>query len=391
MNKKKEEKLDEILYDSLSPIYEPAQELNRQILEGRPKEAIIMKHPRFTKTAAAAAIACIIAVGGTAYAAYRYLSPSQVAEQVSDNNALADAFQSSSAIASDEAQTSNGYDIRLLGLVSGSGLSPYVDEGQVDGLKDRQTYAALAISRTDGTAIDPEDGGKCISPLINGVDWKTANNGTLDAGLHWFVEEGVLYELLECDDLEIFAGRGVQIGVVENFGDETSAFSMDADTGIYKKNESYTGTCALFDLPLDRSKADEKAADAYIRDLLSGAKEEDTSGASEEEETPEEKAGREFSERLAGSGDEAAFLEKNAKPVAGSKKTLEMDAEGLVDFYLKADDGEDSGTVYVKDLKTDVPKPLCITGSTLEDMVIHMFTLHKDGSVTYEAYTPAIK
>lgn len=383
MNKK----LDDILYDSLSPIYEPDSELNRQILEASSKEVLTMKHFKFRKTAAAAVMACIVAVGGmTAYAAYRCLSPSQIAGEVSDNNALAKAFESDSAIAVDETQTSGDYNITLLGLVSGAGLSPYIDEEQTGSLDEKQSYAALAISRTDEQPMEEEN--KCISPLINGVDWMVANNGTMDAGLHWFVKDGVVYELLECDNLEIFAGRGVQIGVVDSFGNESSAFTMDEKTGVYKKNDGYEGTCALFDLPLDKSKGDEKAAEAYIEKLMAG--EEDSSVTDEAsetdgaEKTPGELAYDKYMEELDAADDQMAFLEEHAEPVEGSRRTLTMDEEGLVDFKQDTDEG----TVYVKGLETGVPTLMCISGGMLPDTLLHVFTLNEDGSVTYEAYAP---
>jgi len=375
MNKK----LDKMLYASLSPVHEPDPELNRRILERHSKEVIIMKHFRFTKTAAAAVMACIVAVGGiSSYAAYRYLSPAQIAKEVSDNQALEQAFESGGAIPLNENQSSGGLDITLLGLVSGAGLSPFVDIEQTGSLDDKQTYAAIAISRKDGGDIGEDS--KCVSPLINGVDFMTANNGTLDAGLHWFIKDNVLYELLECDNLEIFAGRGVQIGVVDSFGNETSAFSMDEKTGAYKKNEEYTGTSALFDLPLDQSKADETAADAYIKKLMS---QKDQDEENSEKLTPEEKALEQFLSDLKESEDPIAFLKERASLLEDSRQTLQMDEEGITTFqYDKTE-----GTVYAAGLETGRPTMQCVTGDgTIKNSVIHMFTRNQDGSVTYEAY-----
>ena len=71
----------------------------------------------------------------------------------------------------------------------------------------------------------------CIAPLIGGVDVRKLNAATMNEGLTWFEKDGVIYELIECDNLEIFAGYGVQLGVVDEFGDETTAFQMDAESG----------------------------------------------------------------------------------------------------------------------------------------------------------------
>ena len=54
-----------------------------------------------------------------------------------------------------------------------------------------------------------------VAPLINGVSVLMPMQQTMDETLTWFCKDGVLYELIECDDLEIFADRGVQLGIVE--------------------------------------------------------------------------------------------------------------------------------------------------------------------------------
>lgn len=77
-----------------------------------------------------------------------------------------------------------------------------------------------------------------------------------------------MYELIECDSLEKFAGRGVQIGVVDSFAEENQAFAMD-ESGKYQKKTDYEGTNFLFDLPLDPAKADEQAAEQYLKELES--------------------------------------------------------------------------------------------------------------------------
>lgn len=47
----------------------------------------------------------------------------------------------------------------------------------------------------------------CISPLIGGVPFEEANNETLKTEMTWFEQDGVMYELVACDDLEVFADR----------------------------------------------------------------------------------------------------------------------------------------------------------------------------------------
>lgn len=375
MNKK----LEELLYDALLPEEEPDPKLNRQIFEKRFKEASAMRQYQIKKMAAAVAV-CVLAVGSiTAYAAYHFLTPSQIAAEVADNHALAKAFESEDAVLVNETQTSGNYEITLLGLVSGSDLALCVDGDEAEGLKDSRTYAAVAVKRTDGMIKQEER--KCVSPLLNGVEWMVANNGTMDVGLHWFEKEGVIYELLECDNLEMFAGRGVQVGVVDEFCDETEAFFLDKQTGAYKKKADYTGTNALFDLPLDKAKADEQAADAYIEKLKNPPEEE-----LDEEEMVDDADYEKYVSDFQAAEDEAAFLKETA--ILKSSEVLKVDKDGMVEF---GNDEGVSGTVDVSEFEQGVPTSGAITGGTLEDTEIHMFTVNADGTVTYEVYVPKVK
>lgn len=114
------------------------------------------------------------------------------------------------------------------------------------------------------SVTDPDYETFCVSVLINGKSFMKVNNGTLNAGASAIVQDGIHYQLLECDNLEIFSDMGGSIGVVESFGNETSAFHYDETTGIYRINTDYEGIHALFKLPLDPSKADHQAAKEYF-------------------------------------------------------------------------------------------------------------------------------
>lgn len=235
-------------------------------------------HPT-RKLIAASACAILLLGGSSAYAAYHFLSPSQIADEVADNGALSRAFAGEDAVSVNETQQSNGYDITLLGLVSGEKLELCVPQETRVNVSKSHTYAAVAIAKSDGT--DMEYRNFFVAPLINGVSVLDANAATMDETLTWFCKDGVLYELIECDDLEIFADRGVQLGIVDSFGSETAAFRMDNESGSYRKVEDYAGTIALFTLPLDTTKADPAAAEEYLKKLeeaAAGAEAADTEG-----------------------------------------------------------------------------------------------------------------
>lgn len=258
--------IDDLLYETLQENDEPSPMLNRQILNNAYLEENRMKTRKVKKLAAAAIVLGIALAGtGTAYAAYRYLHPSQIAEQVSDNNALAKAFEGEDAIEINETQSSNGYDITLLGMVTGKGLELCIPTEKKQEIKPEYSYAAFAIGKSDGSTM--EDKSFCIAPLIDGVPFAEGNAATLDVFSTWFVRDGILYQLMRCDNLQIFADRGVWVSVVDSFGDEVAAFQMDAESGAYSKVEAYEGTAALFALPFDVTKADPIAAGAYLDNI----------------------------------------------------------------------------------------------------------------------------
>lgn len=269
--------IDELLYEVLKEEEAPSLRLNRQILRKACLEGNNMNMRKVNRVAAAAIALSIAMVGTvTTYATYRYLHPSQIASQVSDNNALAKAFESEDAIEVNETQRSNGYEITLLGIVTGRGLEPYIPKEKIEEIQPEYTYAAFSIRKIDGSAI--ENRNFCIAPLIGGVPFMEGNAATLDVFSTCFVQDGILYELVQCDNLQIFADRGVWMSVVDFFGEERAAFQMDAATGAYSKVENYDGTSALFRLPLDGSKADKSAAEAYLDTIRKKAKDEAKEG-----------------------------------------------------------------------------------------------------------------
>ena len=263
--------MDELLKQNLLSDCVPDESLNASILE-KAKETQTMKHKTFRSGAAAAAAIAILAVGSvSAYAAYRYLTPSQVADEITDGGALAKAFESKDAVLVNETQKTAGYDITLMGLVSGKDLMPVAPEDSLDGISKEKTYAVLAIAKEDGSPMpgmqDDDYQIFCASALVKGKSFMDVNNGTLNAGAYAFEQDGVQYQILECDNLEIFANIGVYVGVVESFGQESHAFTMDKETGEYRVDESYDGMKALFTIPLDKSKADDAAAEKFFQEI----------------------------------------------------------------------------------------------------------------------------
>ncbi|MDE6851202.1 MAG: hypothetical protein K2J67_01770 [Lachnospiraceae bacterium] len=388
-------KMEELLYDSLKPIDEPDPEVNRRILEWRSKES--MRKISFRKSVVAAAVVCVVAVSSiTAVAAYRYLKPSEIAEEMAENDALAKAFDSQDAVKINETQRNDTYEVTLLGMVSGAGLELFMPEDSEDTLQQDYTYVVMAVAHTDGTAVTQDDQ-KCISPLIHGVDWMIANNGTLNTGLTWFIKDGVMYEMIECDSLEKFAGRGVQIGVVDSFAEENQAFAMD-ESGKYQQKADYEGTNFLFDLPLDPSKGDEQAAEQYLKELEEELDSEDESDAEEDIDDTEDPEITEFQKlerRYRNKDDEAGFLRKYAEVIPGTRQVLKVDKEGYVHYEVKDSSGDSSeGSFLAEEIQLEAGKQAIIGGGwgeTLDSMRLDVITKTEDGTLIFEEYRPAQK
>lgn len=392
MNKKSDEKLDRILKEALTKEENPSPMLNRQVLKMVQNNSVHMEEngmdrkKKLTKVAAVAVIVLgiMIAGGGTVYAAYRYLLPSQIAQNVAGNDRLAKAFESNSAIRIDESQTSGDYIFNLLGMVSGSEIEPYVTEDTQDKLSDKKTYAAVAISKQDGSKMTKDS--FCVSPLIGGVPFMVANNATLDTFLIWFEQDGVIYELIECDDLEKFADKGVWISVVEDFGDETAAYVMDTDSGSYSKNESYEGVSALFKIPFDESKADKTAADQYIKNLEEKMELNDTEEPSDSDTERMEVIDQLRTELENMTLDE---IEVKYKEVKEHEVTAKPDANGYINLTYLDDEGIACGMEGLVDALIPNDKDYMPTLFMEGDNATYGFEIiirNEDGSFTLKEY-----
>ncbi len=222
----------------------------------------------------AAAAACIcLTVGATTltgFAAYRLLSALSVAEQAGDSR-LAEAFAEPDAVLLNESQTYGEYRVTLVGIVSGEHLSQseYFDGESGEILADR-TYAVTAIERADGEPMPGtwEDAyGELsffASPLVQGLDPAWYNAASLNGGYREMWRDGVLYRLVECDDVEIFADRTLYFCVNEGSFYDRAAYAYDPKSGRISREEGYDGLNALFVLPVPEEKADPEKAEAYL-------------------------------------------------------------------------------------------------------------------------------
>ncbi|TVX99718.1 hypothetical protein [Cohnella terricola] len=324
------EKLDRLLKQALASEEEPEEKLNEELIN-RYKERNRMKRGTRKRLSAGVLVAVLaVALSATAYAATQLFSSKQVAEHLGEK-ALAGAFGSSDAIEINKTVTSGGYEVTLHGIVSGAGLRGL----DASGISSDRTYAVVSVARQDGSPMpktsDPEYGKDpfFVSPLIKGLKPWQVNIFTMKGGYAETVVDGIAYRLIECDGVEMFADRGVYLAVSSGGSFfSKDAFVYDEQTGEIAPNGDYAGAAVLFDLPLDKVKADPAKADAYLRELLKEPSDEKTSEASASPGSPEDELVNEM-ERLNSKIPDAKVLEGSVLEVGyDGKGNIVYDYDG---------------------------------------------------------------
>jgi len=229
----------------------------------------------------AAALACVLAV--SVFAAVKLLTAREVAEWFDPE--IAKAFHDPGglvvfdAVEINETKTSGDYEITLLGIAPAQNFSvmTMIADGKPVTNDTDQVFAAIAIRRKDGTPL-PADltGLPCFSawPLIQGVDPRQHYIGS--GGGIGSVRDGVLYYLFNCNELFPFADRQVFLNVSEEAEWSEEQYLYDEATGNHSPSPAYQGTRALFELPLDKSKADPARAAELLEQAARNATPMDT-------------------------------------------------------------------------------------------------------------------
>ena len=264
--------LDKIIAQALTPNFEPDFWLNQKIInhEKEQKQMTSRKNGRV----AAATFACIAVLGFSAmttFAALNYLTPDIVAEKMHQQK-LEDAFKGTDAVLVNETQSYGGYNVTFLGVVSGENLIPISEDNSISFYEDK-TYAVVAIENADGTPMPDisEDSYSevefFVSPLIAGFNPIDYNAATMNGGFLEINEDGILYRIAECDNVEMFADHDLYLCVLDRMFINAGPYFFDEVTGKISRNEDYEGLNALFELPIDAEKADPEKAMEYIESL----------------------------------------------------------------------------------------------------------------------------
>lgn len=398
--------LDELLRCVLAPREEPGDILNRKIME-QVKEKENMRQKKYRKASAAVIAAALVAASSiTAFAAWQYLSSADVADKLGEEG-VAKAF-TQQAVDTDktiegtkksqiegESQSFGGYRVTMLGLVSGKDLTEkkHISNGEV---RDDRTYCAVAIEREDGTAMDAEQGNYFVSPLIGGLNPGLYNAVTLCGNYGEFVENGVLYRLLECDNIEYFADRKLYLCVADTAFYDSLCYHYNEADGSISRNTEYEGLNALFDLKMDASLADPMKAQALIAEI-----DDNLSGNNQNEETEIEvpqlaKEAMEWARKLTSENiaDYCVRLEHTVQ-------TVSVDKDGnyvIPPYHVNKDETDTEGSSATFNSKyynseyyaVGVPHINGYSSSEngMKDMVITTFTLNEDGTMTFAAWVP---
>ena len=213
-----DKKFDDALRHALTPSDEAKFCLNQKILNRvEEQRAMVERKKRRLSVAIIIATFVLCMSSATVYATWKYLSSSDIAESIQDIK-LSEVFLSEQALIINETQSYGDYNVTLLSIVSGEMLSQYPRYKNGFIVEDR-TYAVVAIENTNGVSVPApsEDGyGELeffASPLISDYNPAFYNIVSMSGNYTDMVQDGILYRLLECDNIEIFADHDLYICV----------------------------------------------------------------------------------------------------------------------------------------------------------------------------------
>ena len=383
---------DEVLKQALTPNVEPDFWLNQKILRQVREEKRVEKKKYKRIPAVVLTAALVLGVGSmTTVAAWKYLMPNEVAEKVRDEK-LAKAFMSEDAVFVNETQSYGGYHVTFLGIVSGEALTEQIQVTN-GSLRADQSHIVVAIENADGTPMPDtsEDAfGELeflVSPFIKGYNPVDYNAFFFGGGHTDIVEDGVLYRIMECDNVEIFADQGLYLGVIDNAFYRREAYLYDEVTGEITRNEAYDGLNALFQLPIDVAKADPVAAKAYMETLF----DENEDDWSDVEKTTEELEVEEWIAKLTPEN-----IEELAVLVEHTVQVLTVDEKGMLNvapYEVESRGGSGGCSISERWAFADVGYGMTdqfgyIHSGTLDTLRVETFTKNEDGTYTFAVYIP---
>lgn len=380
---------DNVLKQALAPNDEPNFWLNQKILRQVREEKRVEKKKYKRIPAVVLTAVLVLGVGSvTTVAAWKYLMPNEVAEKTQDEK-LVEAFMSEEAIFVNETQSYGDYNITFLGIVSGEDLTEqiHIRNGAI---RTDQSHIVVAIENADGTPMPDtsEDAyGELeflVTPFIKGYNPVDYNAFFFGGGYTDVVEDGVLYRIMECDNVEMFADKGLYLGVMDDTFYRREAYLYDKTTGEIARNESYDGLNALFQLPIDVAKADSVAAKVYMENLFS-----DEGG--DIEVTAEELEINAWVAQLTPEN-----IDDFAVCVEHTVQVLRVDEEGYLNvgpYEVEGRGGSEESRIlaswaFLEEESGMIDRFSYAHSGTLDTLRIETFTKNEDGTYTFAVYIP---
>lgn len=379
-----EQELDAVLREALFTEEEPGEALNRKLLKRAKETAGMNKRMRKMVTAAAAGLLLFTGVSVSVYAGVKYLTPQEVAEDVGtgSKDAVKAAFEGDGAVYINETKNFDKGTVTFLGIAQGSGVNALTGETSAD---NNRSYAVFAFEGFEDGLGNNELSSIFVSPFIKGLEpwrynaWTIGGDDEFGAnGASEIVRDGVRYQILECGNVEMFADRGVYMGV--SYEMAGGAFEMNAETGEIQPKAGYADKAAIFTVPFDPAKADRMAADAVIAEI--------TGMFDEGSDTTNDTAGEEH---------ESTFGEWNAKRIQAEGKllkdfTVKPDEQGRINIPaweaegMSSDGGFVSAEYAFPDNKPGMSDMMGIYGDDSTTALAETYTLNEDGTVTIALY-----
>lgn len=280
---KKDNKIDLLMQEALTSDIAPDKKVNERIIRewNRRNSGAPADDPRFGKgvydmkkrrmaSIAAMAVVCTLAVSTTAVAAIKYLSRDEIVSEIG-NKGAEDAFGGEDVLELNETLEAGEYRFKLYAAASREGL---VKSGLEDAVSaEGGTYVVLSIERTDGTPMpetSSDEYGELhffVSPLIQGLEPWRYNLASMGGAHFTTVKNGVLYRIIECDDIALFADRQIYLCITDTDFYPAEAYDYHEADGTITRKEGYQGINLLMNLPIDSGRADEAAALAYLKEL----------------------------------------------------------------------------------------------------------------------------
>lgn len=290
---KSESQIDTLMRQILAPEMEPGEDLEREFQkkillswdngetisfnpEGSANGADWRKKMGYKRKiwAAATAAACVLVMSVTAVATVKYLSRDEILDDMRDAEAQ-EAFEKGEVLEVNQVIESGDYLFTLYGVATREALTENdmdILSGE-DSRDEGSTFVVVSIAYKDGTPMpstrDPEYNELefFVSPLIQGLDPWLYNAISMGGSYGEMERNGILYRIMECDDIALFADRELYLCIMDSTFYRKNAYIYNEADGTITPNEDYEGVNVLFDLPIDASRADAEKAQEYLKRL----------------------------------------------------------------------------------------------------------------------------